>query len=216
MLARLTRMLEWCHDRHSEVRHAEKRLERTSLERLLGTLPRFHRVAADAVVAEWLERDPERLRMVSIALFDIDRYGEFLEGRGAEAAQKLAEAIVRLTKDLVRKDRGFDRVAWIAETTVFVLMGDTALRNATTGTERIRQSLANATFKLDEDAIQVTASAAVTEWLPTESCFQLLARLRRGLDEARGQGGNATAVCGDEVRLAQSNKLALPAREVTL
>ncbi len=177
----------------------------------------LNRLGLETVIHEWIGKDPDRVRMASAILVDVDQCQQLNERHGLAVTDKVLSASLQLLVELVRKDRGFDRVARLAGQSFLIFLGDTASRNAIVGSERVRQNFGAAVFKVRELSVSVTASCAVTEWNPSESFDELVGRLRTGLTEAKKAGRNCTVVCGpDETRVAQSSRMQVQAREFAI
>ncbi len=152
------------------------------------------RLGLEVVARDWWQEDAERQRLVSCVLVDVDRTARLNETLGADATDRVLPAFGEVMLDFVRKDRGFDRVIRYDGQAFLLFLGDTALSNATSGAERIRQTLEVSTFQVGEEAVDVTASFAVVEARRDESLPELLARLRRSVGEAKNAGRNRTFV----------------------
>jgi diguanylate cyclase (GGDEF)-like protein len=177
----------------------------------------LNRLGMEGAIKEWSDKDPDRVRIASIILIDVDQCAELNEKHGLKVMDGLLSSLRSLAKELIRKDRGFDRVAAVDGQTLLVFLGDTALRNATSGAERIRQSIMSTIFKAEQQELGLTASCAVAEWQTNESFDELVMRLRAGLAQAKQAGRNCTTVCTpDEVRVAQCSRMQVPTREIAI
>lgn len=206
-----------CEDAFARLLRIENRIDDVDPADLTDPISGLlNRLGIEAAVKEWVANDPERLRMVSVTLVDLDHCTKLNAQHGLAVTNGVLSGLQLLLKDLVRKDRGFDRVSIDGQSAV-MLMGDTALRNATSGTERIRQNIAATTFMSGEVPIACTVSCAVGEWLPTETIDELIARLRQGLLMAKTAGRNCTTVCTpEETRVAQSARTQIAPRELAV
>ena len=70
------------------------------------------------------------------------------------------------------------------------------MRNATSGAERVRQTIEATSFKIDGENVELTASCAVAEMGKTESLTDFFQRLQTALALAKKAGRNRT--CADE------------------
>jgi diguanylate cyclase (GGDEF)-like protein len=143
---------------------------------------------------DWVETDPTRVRLVCGVFVDIDHVAAINKQLGQKATDALLASLGVLLKSLIRKERGFDRLARISGQRYLLFFGDTALRNAMYGAERIRGNIQAATFKVAEASIRLTASCAVAEWTERESQHEWLYRMQLLLAEAKNSGRNCTCV----------------------
>lgn len=177
----------------------------------------LNRLGMETVIQQWMEKDPDRVRMASAMLVDLDGCSKLNDQYGMAVTSQILSSSLRMLVDVVRKDRGFDRVIQLGGPTFLVFLGDTAMRNAIVGAERVRQNIAAATFKAKDATISITASCTVTEWNPSETFDDLMIRLRTGIMEAKKAGRNCTVACGpDDLRVIESSRMQVTAREFTL
>jgi diguanylate cyclase (GGDEF)-like protein len=169
------------------------------------------RLGLEKVACDWIHNDPDRVRITSALLVDVDHCARLNEQHGLSVTNRLLDAAQNLVTQAVRKDRGFDCVARTSGQTFLVLLGDTAVRNAVLVAERTRLNLSAAGLE-PHPMTPLTISCAVTEWESTESFAELVDRLRLGIVEAKAVGRNCSVVCGpDGTRVAHSTpSMALP------
>lgn len=152
-----------------------------------------NRLGLDMLIAQWLEYDPQRKRLVSGALIEIDRLGKLNERLGVQQSDQVFKAFAKLVEGVVRSDRG-DRVARIAGPTLFVLLSDSGVAGAKAAAERIRQTVEAATFQTRREEFTLAANCAVCDFMSDDTVPELLVRLRAGIAEAKRGGRNRTAV----------------------
>jgi diguanylate cyclase (GGDEF)-like protein len=171
----------------------EKRMDsfdkRLQLDGLTGI---YNRAGLEAVFHEWWRDDPTRIRLVSVALLDLDRFARLNEQFGVTVGDHVLQGFSGLLKDLMRKDRGYDVACRFAGQRFAVFFGDTGPRAATSAIERMRQSIEATCFEYRGEEIQVTVSVAVTEVKVDDSTMTLFERLRKTLREAKKAGRNGT------------------------
>jgi diguanylate cyclase (GGDEF)-like protein len=207
-----------CHNALAQIMRDEKRLdELTNAIRVEPGSAALNRFGLDFAINEWMEKDPDRVRMASAMLVDVDQCGQLNERLGVTITDKILSASLNLLLDVVRKDRGFDRVVQLSGQTFLVFLGDTAMRNAIVGAERVRQNIGAAVFKAKDGNVPVTTSCSVTEWNPSETFDTLLQRLHAAIREAKKAGRNCTVASGpDDVRVVQSARQQVTPREILL
>lgn len=146
------------------------------------------------LVHDWQEKDPERIRLVSGVLVDIDRVGTINERMPLAAVDHTLAQFGALLRSLVRQTRGFDRVLRRSGESFLLFLGDTSARNAINGAERIRQSVEATSFRAGEHSIELTISTGVAEWRNDESLSAFLDRLERLVAESKKAGRNRSCV----------------------
>jgi diguanylate cyclase (GGDEF)-like protein len=154
----------------------------------------YTRLGLEVLFDEWWAKDPDRVRLVSGVLLDIDRVRKVNDTFGADAGDRILLAFGEMLRTLVRRERGFDRVARLAGQSYFLFLGDTAARNAVNGAERIRHTIEATSFQVGESTVELTASCAVAEVGRAESLPAFLRRLRSAVKEAKRAGRNRTCV----------------------
>jgi diguanylate cyclase (GGDEF)-like protein len=207
-----------CDELLTRLLRSEKRIEGLHPDEYIDpNSSTLNRLGMERAIKEWTDKDPDRVRMASVILIDVDQCAELNEQHGLKVMDGLLSSLRSLASELIRKDRGFDRVAAIDGQTLLVFLGDTALRNATTGAERIRQTVMSTTFKAEKQQLGLTLSCAVAEWQSNESFDELVMRLRAGLVQAKQAGRNCTTVCTpEEVRVAQCSRMQVASREIAI
>ena len=139
---------------------------------------------------EWWRNDAEHVRLVSLVMLDLDRFEPFTRQIGAARGDIALLRFGDMLHDLLRKDRGFDRVAQYSGQRFVMFLGDTSSKNAAKGAERIRQTIEATSFKMGEETSEVTASLAVIEVGKSEGPGEFMPRLEATLDECKKAGRN--------------------------
>ena len=158
-----------------------------------GTLTRL---GIEELFVKWWEDDPERLRLVSLVLVDLDRFAKLNKAAGPGAGDVAIEGFAGILHAAVRKDRGFDRVGRLGGDRFLLFLGDTSARNASKGADRIRQTIEASSCRFGDQSMPMTASCAVIEIANSETPTQLLQRLAHVISEAKKAGRNLT-YCDD-------------------
>ena len=156
-----------------------------------GCLSRF---GMENLFGDWSRDDPECIRMASCVFVDIDRVSAINESVGPYRTDQCLAKFGALMRDLVRKDRGFDRVVRFDGQCYVLFFGDTGSVNAASGAERIRQTIEASCFQWDEETVNLSATCAVAELPRQELLSDYIARLKRGVAEAQAAGRNRTFV----------------------
>ncbi len=156
------------------------------------------RLGIENLFERWWHDDPQRLRLVSCALVDVDRFSRLNDRLGHRAGDRLLHAISALVGDGIRTDRGFDRLARFSGQQFLLFFGDTGPRNAVSAVERIRQSLEAVTLDYEGNELDVAISAGVTLVLREDTIETFFARLQLALLDAKKQGRNRTAIDDSE------------------
>lgn len=158
--------------------------------RTFGTFDTLTHLGLAGVFDEWRASDPDHVRLVSLVMLDLDRFAPFTQQIGAARGDVALLRFGDMLRDLVRKDRGFDRVARFSGQRFIMFLGDTSAKNASKGAERIRQTIEATSFKLGDATSEVTASVAVIEIGKTEGPDEFIERLEATLDECKKAGRN--------------------------
>jgi diguanylate cyclase (GGDEF)-like protein len=157
----------------------------------------YSRLGLETIFDTWWCKDPDRIRLVSGVLVDVDRVAKLNERLGTRGTDQTLAAVGRLLKGLVRQERGFDRVARLCGQSYLLFLGDTADTNAVSGAERFRHTVEAASFQVAEESLQLTISCAVAEVGKRETVPEFFQRLKMALKEAKNAGRNRTSICED-------------------
>ena len=142
----------------------------------------------------WFREDPQRLRLVSCALVDIDRFGRLNDRLGHRAGDRFLSTIANQVGKGIRTDRGFDRMGRFSGEQFLLFFGDTGPRNAASAMERIRQSLEAVTLDYEGNEHDVTISAGIVAIQRGDTVDKLYSRLQTALQRAKTDGRNRTSV----------------------
>jgi diguanylate cyclase (GGDEF)-like protein len=155
----------------------------------------FTRLGLEVLFAEWNQRDPERMRLLSAIMVDLDHLSQLNQRLGVDVANAIVDRCGDLLHELIRKDRSFDRIAQISGQRFLVFLGDTSAMSALQGAERIRQTIEATSFVMGAERIELTSSLAAAEWKANEDIAAFLQRLEKCLAAAKQAGYNR--VCAD-------------------
>ncbi len=169
----------------------EGRLQRVvDRNRTFGERKTLTRLGLAALFDQWWADDPDHVRLVSIAMLDLDQFEPFNRQVGTARGDVALACLGDLLHDLVRQDRGFDRVARFSGQRFVLFLGDTSSKNAAKGAERFRQTIEATSFKVGEETYQITGSLAVIEVGKTEGVDEFMQRLEATLMECKKAGRN--------------------------
>ncbi|MBN1852811.1 MAG: GGDEF domain-containing protein [Pirellulales bacterium] len=158
----------------------------------LTNLP--NRAGMEKMFYELFLSDPSRSRQVSCGLMDLDRFTRLMDQYGPDVCDRILRAVGILLDSLLRKNRGFDRIARFDGQRFLLLMADTGPRGAMSAMERFRQTLEKTKFDLADQIIKVTAQCGVAELGPTETMESFFGRLEAATEAAKREGRNCTAL----------------------
>lgn len=174
---------------------ADNQLESLTAEVQLDHITALpNRVGAEALLESWWREDPQRERPLSIALLDVDRFARVNERLGTRGGDRAVAAVSRLMGEMIRRDRGYDRLARVGGQTFLMLLGDTAPRNGLIAVERTRQAIEAATFDDDGAELELTVSGGVVGVGRTDTVLDVLRHAQQALRTAKKAGPNRSAV----------------------
>jgi diguanylate cyclase (GGDEF)-like protein len=153
-----------------------------------------NRVGAETLFDFWWREDPERTRLLSAGLIDVDRFSRVNERLGTRGGDRAISALARLFLELIHKDRDFDRLARLGGQTFLVVFGDAGPHNALASMERVRQTVEAATFDDQGAALEMTVSCGVVEVGRREGVLDVLRRAGQTLTFAKKAGRNRCAI----------------------
>ncbi len=156
----------------------------------------LNRTGLELLFDDWWKDDPQRLRLLSVAVIDIDRFGKLNERLGTRTGDRVLNAFGKVLADMVRKDRGFDRYARLGGQSFLLFYGDIGPRNASVAADRVRQSLEAVTFDYQGNKFELSASCGAIEVGNMETIDDVLRRVALATKEAKRAGRNRT--CLDE------------------
>lgn len=152
------------------------------------------RLGTENLFELWFQEDPQRLRLVSCALVDVDRFARLNARLGHRAGDRLLSTIADLLQKGIRTDRGFDRIARVAGQQFLLFFGDTGPKNAGNALERIRQSIEASTLDYEGNEFDITISAGVAVMQREDTLETFFARLQSALQTAQKHGRNRTSI----------------------
>ena len=153
-----------------------------------------NRTGLESLLAKWWQDDPERSRMLSIVLVDIDRTARLNQRFGTRVGDQAVVCLSKLFNDLVRKEGGTDRLARLGGQSFLIMMGDAGPREALTAAERLRQTVEATTLDHRGAEFELTVSCGVIEVGHAESVMDMLRRAGETLRFAKKAGRNRCSI----------------------
>ncbi|WP_425614044.1 GGDEF domain-containing protein [Anatilimnocola sp. NA78] len=220
LLEQLDGCIELLHRGRDSWQHLLAQKLRGGKEKTLPSQPLYldpltgqiSRVGLESLFQLWWNEDPQRLRLVSCALVDIDRLGRLNDRLGHRAGDRILNAVANLLGTGIRNDRGFDRLARYSGQQFLVFMGDTGPRNAASAIERIRQSLEAVTLDYEGTELDTSISAGIAAVQRNDTLDAFLLRLKETLQNAKLHGRNRTSVDEGEGPQVVDNPQRYPVR----
>jgi len=183
------------HDSLLTIMRAEDRIEKVDPSLHVDPLTQLlSRAGLEIVFHRWWHDASARDRTASVVLVDVDRLDKLNERLGTALGDRVLAAVGTLLDDLVRKDRGYDRVGRLGGGSFLLFLGDTGPRAGTSASERIRQNFEATRFDLGSENLEISITCAVTEVGRKDTTQSLLKRLRKVLREAKKSGRNRTMI----------------------
>jgi diguanylate cyclase len=153
-----------------------------------------NRIGLESLLAGWWRDDPQRTRMLSAVLIDIDRFGRINQRLGTRSGDRAIVAASRLIDETLAKDKGFERLVRIGGEAFLVLLGDVGPHQALTAAERLRQAIEATTFDDEGTEFDLTISCGVIEVKHDESNLDLVRRVLETARFAKKAGRNRCAL----------------------
>ncbi len=150
-----------------------------------------NRMGVELLFRKWWGEDVARKRQVSVALVDIDRFGELNNRLSTRVGDRLLHTMSRYLEQLTANDNGLNRVFRYGGQSFFLFFGDTGPRSAVTNMERIRQTIEAAKFEYKGGQHSLTIRAGLTDVRRDDQTLTLFARLEELVANARRAGGIA-------------------------
>ena len=174
----------------AELARNEDRLESVEEAKLKDELTELSsRTGLEASLAEWWEKDPQRLRQLNVGMIDVDQFTRLNERYGPEVCDRILRALAQIVKTEARSQ---SVVARFTGQQFMLLFPDVDVRFATKMMEQIRQTIEVARIEYREEKLQVTVSCAVVEVASDDESHTLYARAEATLREAKRYGRNRT------------------------
>ncbi|QDU96167.1 GGDEF domain-containing protein [Lignipirellula cremea] len=177
------------------VMRCEDRLESLDKRYLFDRLTTLKsRTGLEMLLHKWRKTDGSGMRLLSVVLCDIDKFGPNNQRFGVRDADRLLAAFGAMLDELRRTLRGFERPVRYSGQSFLLFLPDTGPRNAMSAAERIRQSIEAMTFDLGRVDVELSVSCGITEVLKRDTPDSVFARLDAAVAAAKTLGGNRTTI----------------------
>ena len=148
-----------------------------------------NRTGLEAALTTWWQNDPERIRRLTLAMFDIDRFAAINDQFGCTTGDEILRAITQLFE---AERQAEPTLARFSGQQFVLLFPDADLRYTTNVVERIRQTIEHARFICRDQEVCMTVSCAVTASGLDDTADSLFVRAETALQEAKRYGRNRT------------------------
>jgi len=174
-----------------ELRAQRARLEQLTRQDQLTGLA--NRRGLDEVLLREVSRSNRYARPMSIVMVDLDRFKDLNDRYGHLAGDHVLQQAAAVIRRSVRTQ---DLVARYGGEEIAILMPETPMEQAALVAERLRATLAGATFFWRDQELRVTASFGVvgTPSMPAHEPEELLRLADRALYRAKAQGRNRVSL----------------------
>jgi len=169
------------------ARH-ENRMDQIGEQFLHDALTRLpNRIGLETTLWQWWQEGRHQSRQISVALFDLDRFGHVNQRYDSLAGDRILHQLGRVIRETAGEA---DLVARFAGQRFLMVILDLDPRAAIKRAEFTRQSIERITFLYGEDEIRVTAASGIAEVTPDDTHETLFGRLEQALRQAKQAGPN--------------------------
>jgi len=205
----ITETVDLAHDLRDTMQEAlamimrtEDRLDEFDRQQQYDPLTGQHnRMGIELVFRNWWREDVARMRMVTVALADVDRFVETNKLLGTRVGDRIIGTFGRYLDELRSKESGLDRVFHFGGQRFLFFFGDTGPRSAVKTIDAIRQNVEATKFQCGQAQFALTISAGVSEIRQQEDTVELFRRLTQLVKSAKQAGRNQ--VCLQEADASQ-------------
>lgn len=171
-----------------ELEEARKSLHEVQMEARTDSLTGLNnRLYFDERAKEEMERFKRYKIPCSIAMIDIDHFKRLNDTYGHIVGDR---ALVHVSKELVKNLRKIDFVARYGGEEFAVILPSTAIKDAVTVIEKIRQELFDTDFLVKDKTVEITVSGGVKEFCEGETIVQVIEKSDQALYLAKNSGRN--------------------------
>ncbi len=209
------RVRDSLHEVSIQLARGEHRL--TDLEparRTDGLTGTESRESLEGALLQWMHSGEEQVDMLSVAVLDVDGFGQVNEEYGHSVGNELLHALGKL---LIAENGSRARLARFSGERFALLFPNVDLRAAANAVERLRQIVELARFEYKKADIHITISCGVAESLGDDTPDTVMTRAEATLMEAKRYGRNRTFIHeGKYPTPVVPPKFALEPRRMTL
>jgi len=172
-----------------------------------------NRIGLEVTLSEWWKQNRHQSRQMNAMLFDLDGFGKINEDYGSLVGDRILFNFAAL---LGKNISNADLTGRFAGQRFMVITLDVGPRTATKTAETIRQGFEQITFtNTSQEEIQLTVSAGLTEVKPEDTVEDLVERLQKALEEAKGDGANRSFFHdGKEMKIVEAPNLGAEPQEI--
>ncbi len=153
-----------------------------------------NRMGVELLFKNWWREDQQRRRLASVALIDVDRFGELNNQASTRVGDRMLRAIGDYLEQLTESESGLERVFRFNGQTFFIFFGDSGPRTAASKVEKMRQTIETSKLVHQQQQYSITVRAGVTDVRGDDDTTTLFKRLEEVLEEAKRGGRNRTGV----------------------
>lgn len=153
-----------------------------------------NRIGLELHLANWWREDPQRTRLLSVVLVDLDRFSRINQRLGTRSGDRTIGAIARLIGETLTAERGCERLVRLAGQTLLIVLGDSGPRQALTAAERLRQAIEATTFDDEGNEFELTLSCGVVEVDRNDTVADVVRRSFEAVKFAKKAGRNRCAL----------------------
>lgn len=150
-----------------------------------------NRATLEAQLAGFWQRDPHRVRHLSMALVDLDQFARVNEHYGHHLGNRILRTVAQVINGLCSDGMVVGR---FSGQRFLIVMPDSDLRSATNTIERVRQTVEITRMQHQDLDIRVTMSCGVVGATSQDTLEGLFARAEATLQEAKRYGRNRSFV----------------------
>lgn len=178
----------------SRFRQLLRQLEQRLMERM-GAVDKltgvWNRQAVHLRLAEEVERIQRTRQPCALCYVDLDDFARHNERLGQKGGDELIQTVAAFFKSRLR---GYDTLFRVKGEEFLLCLPNTALQQATTMINRLREELAESLFSVAGETVGVTASFGVLALDPVFFIEETLEQVERAQLIAKRRGGNGVCV----------------------
>ncbi len=225
LLRELGRLLDLCHRLRDAmqtsfvaVMQQEQRLRQLDPRSLVDGLTGLHNQAGlQNFLDDFRLSQLAQPRSACLAWIAIDQLAAINERFGPRLGDQLIAAVADVISETLRTDRGADLACRVLGNGFAAFLGDTRLPDAGSPVERIRQSVAKATFEAANERLAVTVRCGLVDIDSRESLSDMISRAQAVSCGNPGDRGDRTWIDqGNGPQRVEPPQLKVPVRSFNL
>lgn len=148
------------------------------------------RQGLEQTLQQWRAADPRHRRAVTVALIDLDRFGERNKQAGTRGGDRILNTVARYLTQLVTTQSQWPPVYRYGGQRFFIFLADCEAQEGTERMEKTRQAVEAAKLEYGSEKYSLTFSAGITPMRSNDDNTTLLRRAEELTDKAKQAGGN--------------------------